>query len=109
MGQLHLVVKFLVLDLVDISALNLTEGKNPLSRLGGIPANAAFQGHHWCSMLTGNVQEVALNRQWDLKGMCGVLCELGCEGTLSTMSMGTSGEWGLSHPPKGAQVVCFLW
>lgn len=51
-----------------------------MSKLVGIPANAAFQGHDWYSMLTGNVGEIALNACGDLKGMWGVLCELGCEG-----------------------------
>lgn len=52
--------------------------------------------------------------------MWGVLCGLGCEGTLSTVvlpqgeglepgSPGTPGEQGSSHSPEGAPVVCLQW
>lgn len=41
--------------------------------MGGIPSNAAFWGHDWYSVLTGNVGEIALNvwgEFWRECGMC---------------------------------------
>lgn len=82
--------------------------KKPLSKLGGIPANAAFQGHDCYSMLTGSVGEIALYTSGGTWRECGVCCvSWGVRGPFPLFPWGPleTGAWAI-HPREHRWFAC---